>query len=126
MSCRRALTTRQKRATPATDQVQVNAKVGCVLPAYGLPVPVEHSALPFMKSSSDQRSWTVEHFSQANPVGEGQGDVPALLRRAADSIDALGEVEVQDLLLHIEVAESGGWPSLTVYFHRSTALRRVP
>jgi hypothetical protein len=47
---------------------------------------------------SDQRSWTVEHFSQANPVSEG----------------------------HIEVAESGGWPSLTVYFHRSTALRLVP
>lgn len=75
---------------------------------------------------SDQRSWTVEHFSQANPVGEGRGDVPALLRRVADSIDALGEVEVQDLVLHIEVAESGGRPSLTVYFHRSTALRLVP
>jgi hypothetical protein len=75
---------------------------------------------------SDQRSWTVEHFSQANPVGEGQGDVPALLRRVADSIDALGEVEVQDLVLHTEVAESGAWPSLTVYFHRSTALRLVP
>ena len=68
----------------------------------------------------------MEHFSQANPVGEGQGDVLALLRRVADSIDAFGEVEVQDLVLHIEVAESGAWPSLTVYLHRSTALRLVP
>jgi hypothetical protein len=49
---------------------------------------------------SERTSWTVEHFSQANPAGEGQGDVPALLRRVADSIDALGEIEVQDLVLH--------------------------
>jgi hypothetical protein len=75
---------------------------------------------------SDRRPWTAEHFSQANPAGEGQGDVPALLRRAADSIDALGEVNVQDLVLHNEVTESGDWPSLTVYFHRSTARRLAP
>jgi hypothetical protein len=68
----------------------------------------------------------VEHFSQANPAGKDQGDVPALLRRVADSISALGEVEVQDLVMHTEVTEDGGWPSLTVYFHRSTALRLVP
>ena len=68
----------------------------------------------------------MEHFSQANPVGKGQGDVPALLRRVADSIDALGEVEVQDLVMHTEITEDGDWPSLTVYFHSSTALRSVP
>ncbi|HUY50368.1 MAG TPA: hypothetical protein VMV92_32455 [Streptosporangiaceae bacterium] len=75
---------------------------------------------------SERTSWTVEHFSQANPAGKGQGDVPALLRRVADSIDTLGEVEVQDLVLHTEVTEDGDWHSLTVYFHRSTALRSVP
>jgi len=74
---------------------------------------------------SERTSWTVEHFSQANPVGKGQGDVPALLRRVADSIDALGEVEVQDLVMHTEITEDGDWPSLTVYFHSSTALRSV-
>jgi hypothetical protein len=42
------------------------------------------------------------------------------------SIDALGEIEVQDLVLHTEVTENGDWHSLTVYFHRSTALRAVP
>jgi hypothetical protein len=72
---------------------------------------------------SERTTWTVEHFSQANPAGEGQGDVPALLRRVADSIDALGKVEVQDLVLHTEVTEDGGWPWLTVYFHPPSTLR---
>jgi len=75
---------------------------------------------------SERTSWAVEHFSQANPAGKDQGDVPALQRRVADSIDALGEVEVQDLVMHTEVTENGDWHSLTVYFHRSTALRSVP
>ena len=75
---------------------------------------------------SERASWTVEHFSQANPAGKDQGDVPALLRRVADSINALGEVEVQDLVMHTEVTENGDWPSLTVYFHRPTTLRLVP
>jgi hypothetical protein len=75
---------------------------------------------------SKRTSWTVEHFSQANPAGESQGDVPALLRRVADSIDALGEVEVQDLVLHTEVTEGRDWHSLTVYFHRATTPRSAP
>jgi len=71
---------------------------------------------------SERASWIVEHFSQANPAGQGQGDVPALLRRVADSVDALGEVEVQDLVMHTEITEDGSWHSLTVYFHREAAL----
>ena len=66
----------------------------------------------------EPRSWTAEHFSLANPLGQGQGDVPLLLRRVAEAIEALGEVEIQDLLLHTEVNEFGNWPSVTVYFHR--------
>ncbi|HEY8478339.1 MAG TPA: hypothetical protein VIL71_00795 [Spirillospora sp.] len=62
-------------------------------------------------------SWSVRHFSQANPAGPGQGDVPALLRRVADSIEELGSVEVMDLVLHQEVNEHGPWASVTVYFH---------
>jgi hypothetical protein len=68
-----------------------------------------------------QTSWTIERFSQANPRGAGQGDVPSLLRRVADSIDALGVVDVQDLVMHTEIADDGDWPSLTVYFHRCEA-----
>jgi hypothetical protein len=66
-------------------------------------------------------SWTAEYFSLANPLGHGQGDVPRLLRRAADAIGKLGAVEVQDFVLHTEVNEFGSWPSITVYFHRDPA-----
>ncbi|MFE5141747.1 hypothetical protein ACFRDV_29480 [Streptomyces fagopyri] len=62
-------------------------------------------------------SWTIKHFSQANPAGTGQDDVPALLRAVAGSIENLGSVEVQDLVMHTEVTADGYWPSLTVYFH---------
>ncbi|MFF4957315.1 hypothetical protein [Streptomyces sp. NPDC001222] len=62
-------------------------------------------------------SWTIKHFSQANPAGAGQNDVPALLRRVADSVESLGPVEVQDLVLHTEFTGDGPWPSLTVYYH---------
>ncbi|WP_396452887.1 hypothetical protein [Actinomadura sp.] len=68
-------------------------------------------------ASGDGASWPIRHFSQANPKGEGQGDVPALLRRVADSIEKLGPVQVQDLILHEEVTADGPWVSLTVYFH---------
>lgn len=67
--------------------------------------------------SGGATSWTVRHFSQANPKGSGQGDVPALLRTVADSIEELGPVEVQDLILSSEITEDGPWVSVTVYFH---------
>ena len=68
---------------------------------------------------SERTSWIIEHFSQANPAGQGQDDVPALLRRVAASIEALGEVNVQDLVLHTEVTPGGAWHPLTVNFHRT-------
>ena len=66
----------------------------------------------------DGPTWIVEHFSQANPAGPGQDDVPALLRRVADTLDQVGPMDVQDLVLHTEVTDAGNWHSLTVYFHR--------
>ncbi|MEV4561939.1 hypothetical protein AB0K51_33855 [Kitasatospora sp. NPDC049285] len=59
----------------------------------------------------------MHHFSQANPAGPGCDDVPALLRRLADSIEALGPVDVQDVVVHWEVTEHGPWPAGTVYYH---------
>ncbi|MFC9699171.1 hypothetical protein ACFTWD_00500 [Streptomyces sp. NPDC056943] len=61
--------------------------------------------------------WTVRHFSQANPSGPGCDSVPALLRRLADTIETLGPVEIQDLVLHEEMTEHGSWRSGTVYYH---------
>jgi hypothetical protein len=31
-------------------------------------------------------SWTIHHFSIANPVGTDRSDLPALLRRMADAL----------------------------------------
>lgn len=70
-------------------------------------------------------SCAIAHFSQSNPSGPAQGDVAALLRRVADSIGELGEVEVQDIAFHRELDGDGGsWPSMTVYFHPGEAPSR--
>ena len=61
-----------------------------------------------------------EHFSQANPSGAGQDDVPALLRRVADSIEERQPINILDLVMHADVNEHGNWHSLTVYFQRPT------
>ncbi|WP_211264239.1 hypothetical protein [Streptosporangium amethystogenes] len=63
---------------------------------------------------------TMHHFSQSNPKGPGQRDVPALLRRVADTIEGLGNVEIYDLIMHNETTEDGDWPGLTVYFNYVT------
>jgi hypothetical protein len=66
--------------------------------------------------------WTVEHFSQSNPAGPGQSDIPALLRRVAETLEALGEISVHDVIVHghHEITEYGPWPSVTVYFQRES------
>jgi hypothetical protein len=63
------------------------------------------------------KSWAIRHFSQANPEGKGQADVPVLLRRVADSIEAFGHIEVKDITFQTEITGGGPWHSLTVYFH---------
>ena len=59
---------------------------------------------------------TIRHVSQSNPDGSGQGDVAALLRRVADTLDHLGEVQVQDITFHIEVTDGEDDLSMTVYY----------
>lgn len=51
--------------------------------------------------------WTIEHFSQSNPAGAVQGDVPALLRRVAETMERMGPIDVQDLVMHNETTEDG-------------------
>lgn len=67
--------------------------------------------------------WTISHFSQSNPAGEGQGDVPALLRRVADSIDSLGDVQIQDITFTSEPTGGEDDLTVTVYFHRERRRR---
>jgi hypothetical protein len=70
-------------------------------------------------TSQDMSSedWSVLHFSQSNPAGEGQGDVAALLRRVADTLDTLGDVDVQDVVFHSTVTEAEDDISMTVYYN---------
>ncbi|MFI5649233.1 hypothetical protein [Kitasatospora sp. NPDC051705] len=67
--------------------------------------------------TSTPESWTIRHFSRAKPAGPGCDSMPALLRRLADSIEELGPVEVQDVVIESEMTEHGPWRSGTVYFH---------
>jgi hypothetical protein len=63
-------------------------------------------------------SWTVSHFTQSNPEGEGQGDLPALLRRVAGTIEGLGEIDILDVVFHNAVTADEDLITLTVYYHR--------
>jgi hypothetical protein len=58
----------------------------------------------------------MSHFSQANPKGEGQRDVPALLRRVADSLESLGDVWVQDITFHSAPTGDEDELHVTVYY----------
>lgn len=65
----------------------------------------------------DRERWTVEHSSQANPVGQGQESVPALLRRVAASLEALGDVAVHDITSSMDMDREGrDRPTATVHF----------
>lgn len=67
----------------------------------------------------DRDQWPVFHFSISNIEGPGQGDVVALLRRGADALDALGDVQVLDLTFHSGVTDGEDDLTLTVYYERA-------
>jgi adenylate kinase len=64
---------------------------------------------------------TVSRLVQANPKGPGQGDVPALLRRVADTLAGLGPVDITGLSLESQPTEDGPWYSLSVYLRPDDA-----
>ncbi len=69
--------------------------------------------------SSKRDEWTILHFALANPKGEGQDDVAALLRRVADAIRTHGDIHVHDITFHDELDDEGeSWPTMTVYYER--------
>jgi hypothetical protein len=68
-------------------------------------------------------TWAIEHFSRSNPAGPGQGDVSALLRRVADTLDELGDVQVQDVVFGSEATAGEDDLHMTVYFHREPRRR---
>jgi hypothetical protein len=71
------------------------------------------------EAEKSRDEYTMFHFAQANAEGPDQGDVPSLLRRVADSIAALGHIEVHDIVFHTDLDDDAEWrPSLTVYYDR--------
>lgn len=67
--------------------------------------------------------WSVFHFSRSNPEGPGQGDVAALLRRVADAVDDLGDVQIHDITFTSAVTGGEDDLSLTVYYDREPRRR---
>jgi hypothetical protein len=67
--------------------------------------------------------YTILHFSQSNPVGEGSGDVPALLRRVADTIEALGDIQVEDITFSSAPTPAEDDVTMTVYYDREPRRR---
>ncbi|MEV0227894.1 hypothetical protein [Nonomuraea sp. NPDC050786] len=66
---------------------------------------------------SDQLGFQTRHFSLNNPQGEGQDDVPNLLRRLASTLEEMGRIEIRDLVLHDDTDDEGNpWPYVTVYY----------
>jgi hypothetical protein len=62
--------------------------------------------------------YSCNHFSINLPMGEGQDDVPALLRHTADTIEDIGQIEPRHLIMDIEVTEDGLLPVITFYYDR--------
>lgn len=65
-----------------------------------------------------REGWPVRSFGLANPLGSGdEGNVPALLRRAADVLEEHGDVHVLDVTLQHEFTDDAeDRYSVRVYF----------
>ena len=68
-------------------------------------------------------TWTIAHFSQSNPRGKGQGNVAALLRRVADTLDDLGDVSVQDITFCSHATADEDDLTMTVYYEQEPRRR---
>ena len=74
---------------------------------------------PFLVDTRPVESYPARHWSLGNPEGPSSGDLPLLLRRVADAIEADG-ISMDDILdLQIsgdEVTEHGSWWRATLYW----------
>lgn len=57
-------------------------------------------------------NWTANHFT----ISDTEANVPRLLRKVADSIDQLGDIEILDLCFSNQVEGKFLQSKLTVYF----------
>jgi hypothetical protein len=63
-------------------------------------------------------SWMARRFSLANPQEDGAADLPRLLRRMADEVEArnLDPMDILDLTISQEMTAAGPWWSATLYW----------
>jgi hypothetical protein len=61
--------------------------------------------------------WKLFSFAQSNPDGPRQGDVPALLRRVADTIDSLGDTYVMVITFHAVATADEDDLLMAVYYY---------
>jgi hypothetical protein len=66
--------------------------------------------------SDSNKSWTVQAFSLANPIGPEIENLPLLLRRLADELERVKPNAIYDLTLDQEPTGDGIWYSITTYF----------
>lgn len=61
---------------------------------------------------------TAQHFSLSNPRLDGAGDLPRLLRRVADEIEArdIAPMDLLDVTVSSEMTADGPWWAVTVYW----------
>lgn len=61
--------------------------------------------------------YTCYHFSVSLPAGEGQDNVPNLLKHLAATLEDYDYESIQDVVFHDETDERGeSYPSFTVYY----------
>ena len=71
-----------------------------------------------MKIVEDPRAFSCYTFSLGNSDGPDDQSVPALLRRVADAIEELGEIDIIDIAFVKWPIEGEGWyPFLTLYYN---------
>ena len=104
-------------ALPLVVHCDQQCRGHCTAAACARSESLSDARLPTVPNDPRDR-WTIFHFSQSNPGGEGQGDVAALLRRVADSIDSLGDVLVEDITFVSEPTAGERDLTITVYYHR--------
>jgi hypothetical protein len=78
------------------------------------------------ETDADSRDkWSAFHFSLSNPAGPGQGDVARLLRITADHLEALGDVQVADIVFSSEPTADEDDLRFTIYYYREPRRRSL-
>jgi hypothetical protein len=67
--------------------------------------------------------WKIFHFSLSNPSGPEQGDVSRLLRRLADHLDELGDVQINDITFNSQPTADEDDLTFTIYYEREPRRR---